>query len=285
VDLFALSQNVLRRLLVARGVRSDFLELRGQSIHYYEVTGTGHGPPALLVHGLAGSVNGFAQLLRPLAKRFSRVLAPDLPGHGFSPLPHGGPLPLMEQHAVLVDFCERMLKEPAFVVGNSLGGSMSITLAHEHPQYVKALALVAPGGARVSDERFQALAQTFQVATVAEARTITRRLFHRPPLLALAFASSLKPMYSNPYCASIFKELGNKGYLDPEVLESIHVPTLLLWGGSEKLLPFEGIDYFRRHLPRHAKIEIVPRFGHVPQVERPRELVKRLVKFADEHGL
>jgi len=285
VDLFSLAQDVMRRRLVAGGVRSRFVELLGQSVHFYEVTGTGDGPPLVLLHGLAGSANGYARMLLPLRKHFSRVLAPDLPGHGFSPLPRGGPLPLLEHHAVFVEFCERHLEAPAVVVGNSLGGTMAINLAHGHPQHVRALALLAPGGARVSEERFQALARTFDVATTADAREITRRLFHRPPLLMLAFAAALKPMYTNPYCVSIFREVGIKNYLEPAVLEGLRVPTLLLWGESEKLLPFEGIDYFRRHLPPHAKIEVVPRFGHVPQVERPHEVLKRLVQFVrEQHG-
>ena len=47
------------------------------------------------------------------------------------------------------------------------------------------------------------------------------------------------------------------------------MPVLLLWGESEKLLPAERLDYFRAHLPPHAEIHVVERFGHVPQVERP----------------
>ena len=53
----------------------------------------------------------------------------------------------------------------------------------------------------------------------------------------------------------------------------------------EKLLPPESIDYFRKHLPPHARIDVVPGFGHVPQVERPGEVVRRLVQFADEEHL
>jgi pimeloyl-ACP methyl ester carboxylesterase len=55
-----------------------------------------------------------------------------------------------------------------------------------------------------------------------------------------------------------------------------------LWGKSEKLLPFESVEYFRAHLPRQAGIEIVEGFGHVPQLERPKELVRRLSVFADQ---
>ena len=63
------------------------------------------------------------------------------------------------------------------------------------------------------------------------------------------------------------------------------MPVLLLWGGSERLLPAETLDYYRTHLPPHAKVQVVEGFGHVPQVERPDELVSHLVRFADSAGL
>ena len=63
------------------------------------------------------------------------------------------------------------------------------------------------------------------------------------------------------------------------------MPTLLLWGAAEKLLPYEGIDWFRAHLPGHAEVEVVRGFGHLPQVERPAQLVQRLVQFADRYQL
>ena len=54
---------------------------------------------------------------------------------------------------------------------------------------------------------------------------------------------------------------------------------------AEKLLPYEGVDYFRAHLPQHATVEVVKGFGHIPQMERPVQLVKRLIAFADQHSL
>lgn len=69
------------------------------------------------------------------------------------------------------------------------------------------------------------------------------------------------------------------------MLGSLTVPTLVLWGGSDGLLPSESVDYFRAHLPPHARVELVSGFGHVPQVERPAEVVKRIVAWADASGL
>ena len=63
------------------------------------------------------------------------------------------------------------------------------------------------------------------------------------------------------------------------------MPTLLVWGKSEKVLPYEGLEYFRAHLPSHAEIHEVQGFGHIPQMERPLELVELLMGFARRHSL
>src|SRR5208283_5030315 len=76
-----------------------------------------------------------------------------------------------------------------------------------------------------------------------------------------------------------------ENHLSPEALARVAVPTLLLWGRSEKLLPAETLAYFRQHLPASARIEVVEAVGHVLQMERPREMVRRLEDFAEGAGL
>jgi pimeloyl-ACP methyl ester carboxylesterase len=60
---------------------------------------------------------------------------------------------------------------------------------------------------------------------------------------------------------------------------------MLVWGQSEKLLPYESLDYFRTFLPKHAEVHEVPGFGHIPQMEKPAELVELLLGFARRNKL
>ena len=146
MDLLGTVQGYVRRRLIAVGVESRLHAVAGRSVHAYRVRGTGVGPPVLLVHGLGGSANGWVRILRPLARTFSAVYAVDLPGNGFSPLPSSGPLSLEEQLDVLHAFAREVVRAPAFVVGNSLGGALSALLAATHPEDVAELALVSPAG-------------------------------------------------------------------------------------------------------------------------------------------
>ncbi len=285
MDLLGTLQGYLRRRLIAAGASSDLHLVAGHSVHAYRLAGTGVGPPVLLVHGLGGTANGWGRVLRPLAREFSAVYAVDLPGNGFSPLPATGPLTLEEQLGVLHAFCREVVKAPVFVVGNSLGGALSVILAASHPEDVAALGLVAPAGGRMTPESFTSLMQVLDVRTTRDAVRLTRRLFHRAPLLAILLAPELKKMHARPAVRALRSHAHERHHIPPDLMATLRAPTLLLWGASEKLLPREQLDWYRAHLPAGARIEVVQGFGHVPQVERPRELVERLRAFAAEIGL
>lgn len=285
MDLLAGVHKTLRRTLIARGVQSHETDVAGQRIHYYELEGTGSGPPIFLVHGLAGSANGFYKLFFGLAKRFRRLYALDLPGHGFSPLPPTGPNPVTRQLELLEAFLREKVREPCVLVGTSLGGAMSMTLAARNPDRIQTLILIAPAGAKAPPEFYRELEEAMSVRTVADARALTRRLFHKTPMSMLLFASQLKRMYEIPPVKAAFADAAELSAVAPELLAKLTMPVLLLWGTSERILPKDSIHYFREHLPPHSQIEVVDGFGHVPQMEKPQELLSKILRFADAQRL
>jgi pimeloyl-ACP methyl ester carboxylesterase len=285
MELLPAVQSVLRRSLIARGVQSKTVPIGAQLLHYYELTGAGAGPPVVLVHGLGGSANGFSQVIFRLRRRFSRIFAPDLPGHGFSRSPPDAPLGLAAQLAALAGFCEKAVSAPAFVVGNSLGGALCVGLVSRYPRHVRALGLIAPAGAPMKSAQWAELTQSLTPRSSADVRALTRKLFHRAPLLALIFAPQLRELYGTRVIQEVFGDSNASHPLAPEVLRQLAIPTLLLWGASEKLLPYDGIDYFRAHLPPSSRVHVVEGVGHVPQLERPALVANYLIQFADDSGL
>jgi pimeloyl-ACP methyl ester carboxylesterase len=254
-------------------------------VHQYRLAGEGKGPPLVFVHGLAGNANGFFRVIPPSARRFKAVYALDLPGNGFSPLPASGPMPVESQVELLHRYVTEVIGEPALVVGNSLGGALSLGLAERHPESVRALGLIAPAGARYEAGRLAELLASLRLNDNKDARRLARRLFAKPPLALLLFASVLRQVHGTPAVQALFDEAEELQGFEPQVLGGLKMPLLLLWGGQEKLLPMESIDYFRAHMPAHAEVEVVPNFGHVPQLEHPKQVVERLTRFADANGL
>jgi pimeloyl-ACP methyl ester carboxylesterase len=285
MNLLETANRTMRRMLVAQGVRSELHRVRGHEVHAYRVEGQGLGPPLLLVHGLGSSANAYWRTLKPLSLYFRRVWALDVPGNGFSPTPASGPLPWREQLATVRAFLHDVVQEPAFLIGNSLGGAMSLYLAHETPDAVKALGLISPAGARLEPARFKSLVQSFEVNTRAEARAMTKRLFANPPLPLLLMAGQMQKLYENPTVRSLIREVQPEDAVTEAMLAGLGMPTLLIWGTREKLLPPEGLAYFRTHLPKHAEVHEVEGFGHMPQMENPKPLVRRVIDFARTKGL
>src|SRR6185295_6558260 len=178
--LMPLAERVGRRALWRRGAKSQWPMTRYGRMHCYDAPGAGPLPTIALLHGLGAGATPFGPLLMRLRKDVRRVLAPDQLGHGFSagrtaPLT---PASLLEATRQTLD---RLLDEPAIVVGNSLGGAVAVRYALSSPRNVKALVLVSPAGAPCDDAEWRDLKRLFAMSSRADAAVFFRRVYHEPP--------------------------------------------------------------------------------------------------------
>jgi pimeloyl-ACP methyl ester carboxylesterase len=167
------------------GALSRTADLDGE-VHYLEFPGPGEtgasqpSPTVVCLHGLGGSALNFGALGPLLADR-SRVLAPDLPGHGRSGVP---PSRSRTSSGVLADYVhvvDRFVREvsgvPVLVVGHSLGGVVALLQALEHPETVGELVLLAPPSPRrTRHERDLALSAKRALLSVPGARALVAHL-------------------------------------------------------------------------------------------------------------
>src|SRR3954452_2352654 len=114
----------------------------GGPVHYVDFGGPDAGPAVVLVHGLGGSHLNW-DLFAPLLSPHARVRALDLPGFGRSE-PGGRNASVQSNVAVLQRFLAEVVGEPAILVGNSMGGMISILTAGERPDAVAGLVLLDP---------------------------------------------------------------------------------------------------------------------------------------------
>ena len=130
-----------RRVEKALPPRGQFVEVAGARIHYLD---KGSGPPIVILHGLGGQMGNFTYaLLERLTDEF-RVILMDRPGSGYSTRAPGATGRLTEQAAIVAEFIRKLGLERPLLVGHSMGGAISLGVALDHPDVVKALALIAP---------------------------------------------------------------------------------------------------------------------------------------------
>jgi pimeloyl-ACP methyl ester carboxylesterase len=270
------------------------VELPGAEVVYAEL---GEGEPMLFVHGLGGCWQNWLETL-PHFARDHRAIALDLPGFGASPMPTWE-ISMAAYGRLLHDFCERLgIEGVAALVGNSMGGFAATEAAIERPGRFERLVLVSAAGisfAEVEGRRSVAIARSINEAAphIAAPRPTW---FARPRGKQVAFGRVMRePRRLRP---ELLREqmtpgLGSEGFVDAvaaivgydtrQRLTEIEVPTLIVWGLNDRVVPVEAAVGYHRLIP-HSRLEIFERTGHVPMLERPARFNKTLDEFLD-HGL
>ena len=166
--------------------------------------------------------------------------------------------------------------ERAILAGNSLGGWLALLYAAEHPENVAGLVLENSGGLEFD---FRNL--TFAASNRAEAEQIVSIVYGpdmpRMPGYILADMVRRSPRAAVHRMRDVKPE---DHFLDENVLQTIKVPTAVIWGDSDGILPMEYGERLARFIPG-ASFHPVPRAGHVPHLEKPAEFARIVI---DEFG-
>lgn len=134
------TQTIARRAERLVPARGKFVEIDGNRIHYVE---EGEGRPILFIHGLGGTLHHLRHPLFGGKIPGYRLIALDRPGAGWSTRAPGASARLPEQAALIAKFIDRLGLEKPLVVGHSLGGMITLTLALNHPDKISGIVLVA----------------------------------------------------------------------------------------------------------------------------------------------
>ncbi|MBX0329276.1 alpha/beta hydrolase [Oscillochloris sp. ZM17-4] len=274
---------ITRKLMLRFGVAEVERNLAGIPIHLYRL-GDGPGLPVVLIHGIADSALTWAFVLRGLA-RIGPVYAVDLPGFGLSGYPRGRRYATIDEHVDVVRaLIAQEIGRPALLVGNSLGGWIAARLALESPELARGIIMLDPGGAglegRASWESFVNIVAVPDLRTV---RLIFRQMFGGLPLIMALYLGqrSFQTLFLRDPVAQFVAAASEDEFFRPEDLAAIRVPTALIWGQKDHFLPAGCFEFFRDNLPAPAVLTL-PGCGHLPQRERPGQVVRFVKKFVEE---
>lgn len=277
--MIGLSEHFARAWLLSRGYRSHFVHTSVGRVHVLDAPGTGRVPPVVLLHGISAAGVHFTTLLGRLRPHVRRLLAPDLPAHGFSDVPASGASPATLQ-AGLFEALDATLDEPAILYGNSMGGLAAARYALARPERVAGLILCSPAGAAMSRPELDTFLELFRMGSRAAALRFVDLLMSEPTPLRHLLAWGVYERFNHPGMRSLLATITPEDMLRPEQVRALRPPVLLVWGERERILPAAHGEFFRRNLPPHARLEEPPRFGHSPYLEYPGAVAEQLLAFA-----
>lgn len=275
-----LTEHVSLLPLRLRGWRRRHVTTSVGRVHLIEARGRGTLPTTVLLHGLSAAGSHYGPLLERLRRRHVRVIAPDLPAHGFSDTP--GELHLDAVYAGIRQALDRVLDGPAVLVGNSLGGAVAVRYALDRPGRVRGLALLSPGGAPMSPHELAALKDLFRVDSHRDARAFVDRLLVRPGALRDLYAMGIRWGFGRGAVRDLVDGLRPEHALSEEDLRALRVPVRVLWGTEERVLPASGRRFFESHLPAHGRVEVHHGFGHCPHLDDCDRLAGMITEWARE---
>jgi pimeloyl-ACP methyl ester carboxylesterase len=277
------------------GGRAKTVSLHGRSISYREA---GAGPALLLIHGMAGTSEGWDAVIGPLARNHT-VIAPDFPGHGESE-PGGGDYSLGGLAAGLRDLLAVLGHDRATLVGHSLGGGVALQFTYQFPEIVERLVLVSSGGLgpEVSPVlRAAALpgADLFISATASiggrVGSVVGRGLGMvglRPSAdvaeVARGYASLADAGRRRAFLSTLSSVVGTNGQrvaATDRLYLAEALPLLIVWGSRDPIIPAGHAEAAHEALPG-SRLEIFDGVGHLPQLEEPTRFVEVIESFVAE---
>lgn len=269
-------------------VPSQFVEVMGMQVHLRDEGPRDDPVPIVLLHGTSSSLHtwdGWADAL----KGQRRVIRFDLPGFGLTG-PHPDNNYAMDAYVRFVAaVLDRLGIQRVVLAGNSLGGQIAWATAYALPTWVDKLVLVDSAGYPVQSI---SVPLGFRLARTPGVRELMQYFLPRGVV-----RESVRNVYGDP--AKVTPELvdryvdmtlraGNRAAVarrfeqsqsaDVAHIQALKLPTLILWGGKDRLLPLENGRRFERAIAG-SRLVVFDDLGHVPQEEDPVRSVAEVKSF------
>jgi len=272
-------------------------EFAGYATRVLELEGS--GPPIVMLHGYADSADTWRLALATLARHGQRALAVDLPGFGGADSLDSGPI-LPQLDAFVSDAIRYVSGRPRqapLLVGNSLGGCVSLRAAARQGSKLAGVLAAAPAGLQMSRmlslvERDPALRLILALPAPVPSAVLRAAVARLYVQLAFASTRNVDPGVISTFASHHQQRAKVASYLDiahrmlPELrnsleLDRVRCPLLLVWGDRDRLLYARNAERVLEAVPG-SRLELLPGVGHCPQVEAPERFSEILLDYAHE---
>jgi pimeloyl-ACP methyl ester carboxylesterase len=269
---------------------SRFIEVDGVRVHYQEV-GDPNAPPMFLIHGFAASNLVWSKVFLELAATGFRVIAPDLPGYGYSGKPRHLDYTIASQAKMVFSLVSQLGINRAVLVGSSYGAAIAATMALDHPALVEKLVLV--GAVTNNRPTRYLLMRLFSSPIIGDIlsplvvgsrrllRLRMKRVYdkHSWVLDERRVDARHLPLATRGAHRAIIRTV--RRWDAERVSRDAHQlkqPTLLLWGDTVREVPLRDGERLHEEIP-HSRLVVFRECGHLPQEEYPEAFTKVVLEF------
>jgi len=271
------------------GLQRQTLQLGSDTVHFWE---GGSGPAVLLLHGFgASAIWQWHPQISALAPGH-RVIVPDLLWFGGSASSERD-FGLAHQVRAVEGVLEHLGIEQTDVVGISYGGLVAWALAAARPEQVRRLVLLDSPGPPYTRQDYAALLQRMGASSpgdflVPAERSGVQELLeiayrHPPSIPASLQQEVLDTLYAahRDEKVALLEEVVANLELLRDGAGEVRAPTLLIWGDEDPVFPLEIGQRLEQHLGESARLEVIARARHAPNIEHPAKVNRLLLGFLD----
>lgn len=272
-----------QRFPAGTSLEAKYVSVDGSRIRYIE---SGIGPAVVLIHGLAASMYSWRHTVGPVADAGFRVIAFDNLGFGFSDAPASG-YSNAAYMKLLFALMDSLRVGDAVLVGHSMGGAIAADAAVAHPERVRGLVLVDAAGLGVRWPFMLRVAHWPIVGTLFDGLRgrgatagILKVLYGDPALVTTQDVDQYYAPLVRPGAGRALRGVLRDFRFDAlrGRIDSITPPTLVIWGGKDRLIPPAVGQSLVADLPRGAFV-LVPAAGHAVAEESPDAFNRTLLAF------
>lgn len=245
------------------------IEVYGFDIHYAE---SGDGPVVLLLHGLWGGINEWQPVLEPLSAQY-RVIAMDFIGF------HRSAKPEASYHNALLSqflagFIEALALEDVTLMGHAMGANAATYTAIHHPEHIARLILVDGAGyrnperdlGRPMSEGMILFRRTATGSSLEATENFLRRRVLDPSMVTREWAEQAFYLWLSS-ARAIGDMLTEGGDVTEEEMQTIQVPTLIVWGQEDRVFSVDNAHRLAQDI-EGSELHVIESSGHLPQLEQ-----------------
>lgn len=288
VGLYYVCPEKLAQLAVKGERAAAHLEKRETDVagfHIVYLEG-GEGEPLVLVHGFGADKENFTRVAKLLTPRY-HVIIPDLPGFGESSKPADADYTVVAQVERVHAFVQALGLKTIHIGGSSMGGNIAASYAAKYPDETGSIWLLAPGGVSTAPPSDLELrmrdggSNPLIASNPEEFAAVFHFVMADPPFVPARILEVMgrTAVANHELNAKIFKQIREEAPIEPRV-KGLKVPARIVWGEKDRALNPAGAQILAGLMP-NASVLILPGVGHLPMLERPREVGQDYLAFRD----